>query len=85
MKNRLFCVNKYTFGEFKMLLAFLVLLAVAVYLFYRWAVANNDFFEKRDIPYSKPSFLLGNFAKAVFRRKSLFDIFVDLYNEHDAK
>ena len=68
-----------------MLIEFLVLLTVAGYLFYRWAVANNDYFEKRGIPYSKPTFLFGNFAKVVFRRKSLFDAFVDLYNEYDAK
>ena len=68
-----------------MLLEFLVLLAVAGYLFYRWAVANNDFFEKRGVPYSKPTFLFGNFVKMVFRQKSMFDIFIDLYNESNAK
>lgn len=68
-----------------MWLEFLVLLSVAGYLFYRWAVANNDFFEKRGIPYSKPYFLFGNIKEVVFRQKSAFDIFISLYSEHDSK
>lgn len=32
------------------------------YAFYKWATLNNDFFEKRNVKYSKPKFLVGNTA-----------------------
>lgn len=38
----------------------LVAIALISYVIYKWATANNDFFEKRNLKYLKPKFLLGN-------------------------
>lgn len=64
---------------------FLILFSVALYLLYRWATANKNFFKERGIPYAKPVPLFGNFWEMVMRRKSMFDLFVDIYNKHDGK
>lgn len=36
------------------------------YAFYKWATLNNDYFERRKIKYSKPSFLIGTTGSAFF-------------------
>ncbi|XP_061390038.1 probable cytochrome P450 9f2 [Musca vetustissima] len=64
---------------------FAILLSVVVYLIYRWSTANYDFFEKRGIPYAKPVPMFGNFMEMVLRRKSMFDIFIEIYNKYDGK
>ncbi|KAL9922238.1 putative cytochrome P450 9f2 [Glossina fuscipes fuscipes] len=66
-----------------MWIEFILLLFLIIYLFHRWATANNDFFLKRGIPHKKPKILFGNMWNLVLKRKSLVDIIVDLYNEHD--
>lgn len=33
------------------------------YSFYKWVTLNNDYFEKRNIKYMKPKFLVGNIAE----------------------
>lgn len=45
-----------------MLDGLLLLIAIALisFAFYKWARANEDFFEKRNIKCSKPTFLFGN-------------------------
>ncbi|XP_037811692.1 probable cytochrome P450 9f2 [Lucilia sericata] len=68
-----------------MWIEFLILLAVAGYLFYRWATINNNFFKDRGVPYSKPTILFGNFFEMVLRKKSMFDLIIDIYNEHNGK
>lgn len=68
-----------------MWLEFLILLTLAGYLFYRWATKNNNYFKDRGIPYSEPKLLFGNFWKMILRQKSMFDLIIDIYNEHDGK
>lgn len=34
--------------------------SLILYAFYKWATINNDFFERRNIKYKKPTFLIGN-------------------------
>uniref|UniRef100_A0A1A9W7C0 Cytochrome P450 n=1 Tax=Glossina brevipalpis TaxID=37001 RepID=A0A1A9W7C0_9MUSC len=64
---------------------FILLIALVLYIFYRWATANNDFFSKRGIPHKKPKILFGNMAGLALRRTSIIDLIVDLYNEHDGQ
>lgn len=68
-----------------MWLEFLILLILILVLFYRWATINNDFFKKRGIPYDKPSFLMGSFAEAVGKKKSFYELIIDLYNKHNGQ
>uniref|UniRef100_A0A1B0G7T9 Cytochrome P450 n=1 Tax=Glossina morsitans morsitans TaxID=37546 RepID=A0A1B0G7T9_GLOMM len=66
-----------------MWIEFILLSCLIIYLFHRWATANNDFFLKRGIPHKKPKILFGNMWNLILKRKSIVDIIVDLYNEHD--
>jgi hypothetical protein len=50
---------------------FLLLVLVLVYLFYRWSVGNNDYFEKIGLPFDKPVPLFGNSLKFVMQKESL--------------
>lgn len=68
-----------------MWLELVLLFSFAIYLFYIWATVNNDFFVKRGIAYKKPVFMFGNMWELVLRRKSIVDIVVDLYSEHDGQ
>lgn len=35
-------------------------LALFAYAFYKWATIQNDFFQKRNVKFLKPKFLIGN-------------------------
>lgn len=35
-------------------------LSLIAFAFYKWATLNNDYFEKRNLKYMKPKFLVGN-------------------------
>ncbi|XP_036323943.1 probable cytochrome P450 9f2 [Rhagoletis pomonella] len=59
-----------------------ILGAAFIYQLYRWATANFDFFEKRQIPYDKPFPMFGSFKSVTLRRRSMFDTLIDLYNQH---
>lgn len=64
-----------------MLWEFLGLFLVACGLFYRWATANNDFFKNRNVPFAKPLVYFGNMSEMFFKKKSMFDVVCDLYNQ----
>lgn len=49
-------------------LLLLVALALFSYAFYKWATLNNGYFERNNIKYMKPTFLVGNTA-AMFTNK----------------
>ncbi|XP_065372226.1 probable cytochrome P450 9f2 [Calliphora vicina] len=66
-----------------MWIEFIILLAAAAVLFYRWATKNNDYFKKRNLPYDKPAFLLGSGKETLFGTKSVFNILCELYNRQD--
>lgn len=56
-------------------------IAVAVYLFYKWATKNNDYFIKRNIHYNKPFLFLGSSPTFWFSKESIGDFTISLYNE----
>lgn len=56
--------------------------AVLLYVFYKWATLNNDFFSKRKIKHLKPNFLVGNTGGFFMRRYRPDDFFAYLYNYH---
>ena len=57
------------------------LLIGAAYFFYKWATANNDYFEKKDIAFSKPVFLLGANSNMFINKRSLPEAVETWYNE----
>lgn len=56
-------------------------IAVAAYFFYKWVTANNDYFEKRGIPFHKPVFLLGSNSNIIWNKMSFPDIVQKWYYE----
>lgn len=57
-----------------------------IYAFYKWATANNDYFKKKGIPFAKPTFLVGNSGKLLFRKASAQENIIEQYNNFpDAK
>lgn len=48
-------------------------------IFYKWFVANYDYFEKRGIPYLKPKFLFGSNMNLLINKKSLPEFVKNLY------
>ncbi|XP_011193596.2 probable cytochrome P450 9f2 [Zeugodacus cucurbitae] len=60
----------------------LILGSILLYLFYRWATQNFDFFEKRGIPYDKPVPVFGSLIDITLRRGSIFYTIKDLYNKN---
>lgn len=62
----------------------LILLAIlAGILLFRWATKNNDYFEKRNLPYDKPAYLLGSGKDIVFGRKAVLHVLCELYNKQN--
>lgn len=62
----------------------LVILAVIAAIFiYRWGTKNNDYFKKRNLPYDKPTFLLGSGKDIIFGRKSVLSLLCELYNKEN--
>lgn len=63
-------------------LLLVIALVSLAYSFYKWATLNNEYFEKRNLKYIKPTFLVGNTA-ALFTNKytavefasKLYDVF----------
>ncbi|XP_055539818.1 probable cytochrome P450 9f2 [Wyeomyia smithii] len=51
----------------------LLLLALVVYLVYRWSVATFDYFEKRGVPFVKPLPLVGNLWPVIRRKQHPVD------------
>jgi cytochrome P450 family 9 len=56
------------------------IIAVA-YLFYKWATANNDYFEKREVAFIKPLFLIGSYSNLFVNKMSLSDVVRKWYNQ----
>ncbi|XP_075148979.1 putative cytochrome P450 9f2 [Haematobia irritans] len=68
-----------------MWLEWVILISVLLYLIYRFCTANHDYFKKRGIPSAKHIPIVGNFWEMVLGRKSMLDVLVEIYNEHDGK
>ena len=54
-------------------------IAVA-YLFYKWGISTYDYFEKRDVKFIKPVFLMGSNTNMFFNKLSLPDLVQKWYN-----
>jgi cytochrome P450 family 9 len=50
------------------------------YAFYKWAVANNNYFIEKGIKFIKPYILLGSNANMITQQKSLPEFIVEIYN-----
>lgn len=64
-----------------MLAALLIIIAIFLIAlaFYQWATLNNDYFEKRNMKYMKPKFLLGYAGEFFFGRRTLAAFAQELY------
>lgn len=49
------------------------------YTLYKWVTFNNDFFEKRNIKYMKPTFFFGNFGGVFLKKYSAADFGQKMY------
>lgn len=69
-----------------MMLLELVLLSVAIaaYFIY-WIKETYSFFDKLNIEHEKPTPLLGNFKKVIFKQSNLFDFTLEIYNKFSSK
>lgn len=56
-------------------------IAALSYLFYKWAMQNYDFFEKRGVAFSKPMFLFGSNYNMLFDKKSFPEVVEKWYYE----
>lgn len=57
-----------------------VAISLIAYAFYKWATVNNDFFEKRNVKYLKPNFLVGNTGGLFFNRYRAPEFAQKMYN-----
>ena len=60
-------------------------LAAALYLFYKWATANNDYFKIKGVPYAEPTFLLGSNGNMFLQKRSLPVIVMKMYNDRKSE
>lgn len=62
-----------------MIVEFIILLSIALFIFYKWATASFDYFEKIGLPYDKPFPLFGGQKDIILRRISMYDSVNNLY------
>lgn len=57
-------------NQIKMIDESLVFVAISLfaYVFYKWATSKNNYFQKRNLKFMKPTFLVGN-TGGMFSRK----------------
>lgn len=68
-----------------LILISVVLIALGI-LAYRKGTANEDYFKDRNIPYLKPTFLVGNIDDIFLRRKSFLDFAIQMTSyENEAR
>lgn len=60
----------------------LYLLPVAIYLFYKWATAKYDYFDKQGIPCVKPLPGLGSNFALLFKKQPFVKTLMDSYNKY---
>lgn len=61
-------------------LVLLVGVSLICYYIYKWGVANNEYFVKRNLPFMKPMFLVGNSGGFFTKKYSINDFVQYLYN-----
>lgn len=92
-RNKEFCIKKilkfriYISELLKMISSMLLWTGITLILYgiYKWITANDKFFEKRGIPYLKPTLLFGNTINFVFQTISLPDFAQKLYASYPNK
>lgn len=55
-------------------------ITLLAYAFYKWAVINNDYFEKRNVKFMKPKFLVGNTGGLFMNRYTATEYAMMIYN-----
>uniref|UniRef100_A0AAT9UTT0 Cytochrome P450 6PZ29 n=1 Tax=Maconellicoccus hirsutus TaxID=177089 RepID=A0AAT9UTT0_MACHI len=60
----------------------LIVILLLIY-FHRWLTKRYSYFEHLGIPYLKPNFLFGNLTDAFLLRKSISEVYADLYKKLD--
>ncbi|KAK2589109.1 hypothetical protein KPH14_001935 [Odynerus spinipes] len=61
----------------------LFLVVSCAYLYYKLIVFN--FWRKKGVPYEEPSFPIGNINETVFDRKSIGEVFQDIYEKNKSR
>ena len=59
-----------------------VCVLAAVYIYFK---VSFNYWEKRNVPYAKPTFPLGNFGDMLFQRASIGHLFEKIYKELDGE
>lgn len=62
-------------------LLFVIVILTAIYAFYKWATANDKYFEQRNVKFVKPTFLIGNTGDLFFNRCSAAEYSKNIYNQ----
>ncbi|KAK7789223.1 hypothetical protein R5R35_007048 [Gryllus longicercus] len=67
---------------FESLATDILVAVVSLCIFISWYLNNNyDYWKKRNVPFCKPKPFVGNFYDRIFFRKSLSEVWQDIYNE----
>lgn len=61
------------------MLFYIFLIAAALYLFYRWYIADYDYFKKRNIAGPAPKFPYGNLPNAFTQKRNFYYDIDDIY------
>lgn len=63
------------------MIEFLLLIGGILLCFgFKWAIKNNDYFAKRNLPFIKPYFIVGNFGGMSMSKYSLSEFVQIMYN-----
>jgi hypothetical protein len=60
---------------------FVIAGAVLLFLIHKYLTANNNYFEKKGIPFNKPTFIVGSRGDLILRNKTVLDVVLGWYNE----
>lgn len=52
----------------------------SLYVVYKWGTKNNDYFDKLNVRFIKPWFLLGNKNSLLMRKQNFIEFASDIYN-----
>ncbi|PSN50995.1 hypothetical protein C0J52_08595 [Blattella germanica] len=63
-------------------LSFTVII-VCLYVIYRYVTKNDDYFKKRNVPYLKPTFYIGNVLPVLTKKRSTTEHIIWLYNQFE--
>jgi hypothetical protein len=58
---------------------YVILVAAAVYLFYRWFTSKYDYFKERGVLGPKPKFPFGNVSNFYLQKRAITYDFDDIY------